>query len=125
MLHGCKSNLIDFFYIVLETASGLALSLSTTPEIPNMYNSLLAQHSPADLAVFKTFGSTIATKKEGSVIFRFATNVTAAQEKIQKGAIKAMIENIITHMGDIDLKEPFQLNVKLKCLYNEKSNMSK
>ena len=90
-----------------------------------MDSSLLAQYSPADLAVFKIFGSTIVTKNEGSAIFRFATNVSAVKDNIQEGAITHMIEDIITHMDDSYVKELSQLKVTLRCLHNKKSNMSK
>ena len=116
---------IVFYTVFLETASGILLTLSTVPKIPNMDSSLLAQYSPADLAIFKAFGSTIVSKNEGSAIFRFATNVSAAKDKIQERAITSMIEDIITHTDDSNVKKIFQLKVTLRCLHNKKSNMSK
>ena len=116
---------IVFYIVFLETATGISFTLSTTPEIPKMNSSLLAQYSPAELAVFKAFGSTIMTKNEGSAIFRFATNVSAAKDKIQEGAITRMMEDIITHTDDSDVKELSHLKVILKCLHYNKSNMSK
>ena len=114
----------EFPHVSTETDSGILLTLSTTPKIPNMDSSLLAQHSPADLAVFKVFGSVIVTKNKGSAIFRFATNVSAAKDKIQEGAITSMIEDIITHTDDSNVKKIVQLKVTLRRLHNKKSNMS-
>ena len=116
---------IVFYIVFLETASGIVLTLSTTPEIPNMDKSNVDKYSPADPPVFKTFGSPIVTRKEGSAIFRFATNVSAVKDKIQEGAITHMIEDIIAHTDDSYVKELSQLKVTLRCLHSKKSNMSK
>ena len=90
-----------------------------------MDKSNVDKYSPADPPVFKTFGSPIVTRKEGSAIFRFATNVSAVKDKIQEGAITHMIEDIIAHTDDSYVKELSQLEITLRCLHNKKSNMSK